>query len=357
MVAAEEIRENVTDWFTSAGTCFLLGAGCSKCAGKPLIQELTEQVMHGPGTDKDLKKQFDNLESRNSRPPTIEDLMNYLVRYHEVLSSIKNVSDHKIMVEDIDGWLQHIKKKIAEGIGIAWEESSHHERFLRRVSTAQSGRMRDIFCLNYDTILEASLDHIRVPYIDGFRGAVRGWFDSKVFDENERAAKFRIFKLHGSVSWVEDGEYVRRRASRDDEPAVVYPSSYKRIQTQYGVYEFLMEHFRKRLRDSVENNRLIVLGYSFNDEHINRAISDAIKTRGNNLTVIAFVRVDKNNMVEQERFFQDLIRDSDQQFNVFLNCDNEKRNVYLGNIVDSDMGHDICCLNFSKFELITDYIS
>lgn len=356
MAAAEEIRENVTDWFTSAGTCFLLGAGCSKCAGKPLIQELTERVLHEAGTDKDLKKQFDNLESRNSRPPTIEDLMNYLVRYHEVLSSIKNAGDHKIKVEAINDWLQHVKKKIAEEIGIDWEESPHHERFLRRLSTPRSGEMRDIFCLNYDTILEASLDHIRVPYIDGFRGAVRGWFDSKVFDENERAAKFRIFKLHGSVSWVEDGEYVRRRVSGDDEPAVVYPSSYKRIQTQYGVYEFLMEHFRNRLRLPVGNNRLIVLGYSFNDEHINRAILDAIKTRGNNLTVIAFVGTDENNIAEQEQYFRDLSKDVDEQFNVFLSCDNEKH-VYLGNIVDPDVGHDICRKNFWKFEQTVAYLS
>ena len=238
MAAAEDIRENVTDWFTSAGTCFLLGAGCSKCAGKPLIRELTEQVLCG--ADKSLKEQFDNLKPGDSRLATIEDLMNYLGQYYEILSSIENTDGHSLKGEDIDGWLQYIKKRIVEKIDATWKTNPHHEQFLRRLCSSESKRPRDIFCLNYDTVLEASLDHIRVPYIDGFRGTVRGWFDASVFDENERVAKFRIFKLHGSVSWVEDGENVRRCASVSGEPVVVYPSGDKRIQTQYGIYELLM---------------------------------------------------------------------------------------------------------------------
>ena len=355
MAAAEDIRENVTDWFTSAGTCFLLGAGCSRCAGKPLIRELTEQVLCG--ADESLKKQFDNLSPGDSRPATIEDLMNYLGQYHEILSSIENTDDHSLKIGDIDDWLQYIKKKIVEKIDDTWKTSPHHEQFLQRLCKSESKRPCDIFCLNYDTVLEASLDHIRVPYIDGFRGTVRGWFDASVFDENERAAKFRIFKLHGSVSWAEDGGYVRRCASVSDEPAVVYPSGDKRVQTRYGIYELLMERFRNRLRDSAANSRLITLGYSFNDDHINRAIFDAIGTRGNNLTVIAFVGEDKDNPSRQGDHFRALIENSDDRFNVFLGRDSKDECIYLGNIVDETMGNDICGLRLWSFERLVDYIA
>ena len=54
-------RETVTQWLTGADTCFLLGAGCSRCAGKPLIDELTKYVMQG--ADNNLSKQFENLKA------------------------------------------------------------------------------------------------------------------------------------------------------------------------------------------------------------------------------------------------------------------------------------------------------
>lgn len=353
MVATEDIREKVTDWFTSAGACFLLGAGCSKCVGKPLIQELTKQVLCK--ADEKLKEQFDNLKLPRNRSRTIEDLMNYLMRYREVLSSIKNVDDHSLKIEDINAWLDYVKDEIVAKVGDDWERSEVHEKFLRRLCATEPKQVRDIFCLNYDTILEASLDHIRQPYIDGFRGTVRGWFDAGVFDESE--AKFKIFKLHGSVSWVYDDGCVRRRTGKDGSPVVVYPSGDKHIQTQYGVYELLMERFRKRLRVPAGNNRLIVLGYSFNDEHINKAISDAIKTHRNNLTVIAFVGRSENNPDGQEQNFRNLIDNSDDRFNVFLGSDSEKTGAYLGNIVERDMGDEICKREFWKFEKLVDYIT
>ena len=40
-----EVREQISQWLTGNDTCFLLGAGCSMCAGKPLIGKLTENVL------------------------------------------------------------------------------------------------------------------------------------------------------------------------------------------------------------------------------------------------------------------------------------------------------------------------
>ena len=283
--------------------------------------------------------------------------MNYLEQYYEILSSIENTDSHNLRIEDIAEWLQYIKKQIVERIDATWKANPDHERFLQRLCGSESKCPRDIFCLNYDTVLEASLDNIRVPYIDGFRGTVRGWFDARVFDESERMAKFRIFKLHGSVSWVEDGDYVRRRTSASGEPVVVYPSGDKRIQTQYGIYELLMERFRKQLRNSAANSRLITLGYSFNDDHINRAIFDAIGTYGNNLTVIAFVGKEKDDPSCQERRFRELSENADQRFNVFLGGGSKDESMYLGNIVDEMMGNDICGLRLWRFEQLVDYIT
>ena len=41
-----DVREKISEWLTGNDTCFLLGAGCSMCAGKPLIGKLTENVLN-----------------------------------------------------------------------------------------------------------------------------------------------------------------------------------------------------------------------------------------------------------------------------------------------------------------------
>jgi len=70
---------------------------------------------------------------------------------------------------------------------------------------------------------------------------------------------------------------------------VIYPCEQKSAEAQYGVYEILLGRFRRRLRERRPNNKLIVIGYSFNDEHINVAIEDSLRAIGSTLTVYAFL--------------------------------------------------------------------
>ena len=81
-----ETKERVLQWLTGSDTCFLIGAGCSRCAGKPLIGELTTKVL--ANVDASIKTEFDGLKGVGTRPPTIEDLINYLVRYQFILQTV-----------------------------------------------------------------------------------------------------------------------------------------------------------------------------------------------------------------------------------------------------------------------------
>ena len=345
-----DTREAVTHWLTGADTCFLLGAGCSKCADKPLIGELTCNVMKG--ADDDLWKQFKNLKSTNSRRATVEDLLTYLIRYRNILNTVSTTDKQSCTAEQIDSWLEYIKKKIVENIADNWSSNRYHKRFLERLRNP--GRVRDIFSLNYDTILEASLDDLRLPYADGFRGANRAWFDGDIFNE-ENTVEYRLFKLHGSVNWTRDADgHIRRGFHWADEPAVVYPAEQKYIQTQYGVYETLMQRFRDRLRSGKMNNCLVVLGYSFNDEHINEAICDSVNERGNNLTVISFVGPEDNADAQNERLRALELR-CDSRFNAFVGDGQKGR--FIGRAVDPDEAGAILEAELWRFENLVDFIA
>jgi len=351
-----ELREQITQWLTDGDTFFLLGAGCSVCAGKPMIGELTKNVLKDG--DPSLCDQFKNLKETGNRPATVEDLINHLVRYRGILNTIKNAGDHDISIEEIDKWLVDIKKKIVSEVADDWMPSDYHKRFLLRVVGQSQRSPRDLFCLNYDTILEASLDELRIPYADGFRGTIRAWFDPDTFDDVGARVSYRLFKLHGSINWTRDrDEYVRRghyANETTDEPIVVYPSEQKYLETRYGVYETLLGRFRTRLRASRVNNCLIVLGYSFNDEHINEAICDAVTARGSNLTVVAFIGPEESLKYQKERL-DSISKRCDSRFNGFIGSGSAGH--FVGQLLDPDAARVVLESELWRFENLVNFIA
>ena len=350
-----ETKERVLQWLTGSDTCFLIGAGCSRCAGKPLIGELTTKVL--AKLDASIKTEFDGLTGTGTRPPTIEDLINYLVRYQSILRTVKDADKHKLKPDWIIEALQAIKKEIVNHIADAWVDSPVHARFLQRVANRWSKAGRDIFTLNYDTVIEATLDKLRYDYVDGFRGTRRAWFDPTLFEEPSACVpNFRIHKLHGSVNWLREGTGHVRRAvvtTADDitDTVVVYPSEQKYLQTQFGVYETLIGRFRSRLRAPNVNNCLVTLGYSFNDEHVNEAIIDAINATASNLTVIAFVGPDSK-AAEQKEQLAAIEARCDNRFNAYVGD-----SFHVGNALDESESKVLLAAQLWKFEGLVDYIA
>lgn len=355
---ASDIREQITEWLTGSDTCFLLGAGCSVCAGKPLIGALTTQVL--TDAEDKLRQQFAGLKPTGDRAATIEDLITYLVRYRDILNTITSGDGHGVTIEEIDKWLTMIKKKIVNAIADDWQPSAYHLRFLQRVQNPRQSLPRDLFSLNYDTVIEASLDELRLPYVDGFRGTNRAWFDPDGFDESgANGPLFRVFKLHGSINWTrDDAGYVRRgrnaNADAKDEPIVVYPSEQKYLQTQYGVYETLIARFRNRLRTSGANNCLVVLGYSFNDEHINEAICDAVTARNSNLTVVSFVGQETDRAKQIARL-NAIGGRCDNRFNAFIGGGDSGH--FVGHALDEDGAKAVIKAELWRFENLVTLIA
>lgn len=350
-----EVRERVLEWLTGTETCFLIGAGCSVCAGKPLIGKLTENVI--AKVDASIATEFAGLKGAGTRASTVEDLINYLVRYQSILLTVQDATTHHLQPTWIDTSLEAIKKEIVAEIADTWVASAVHGRFLQRIGGTWSHTARDIFTLNYDTVIEATLDHLRCRYVDGFRGSRRGWFDASVFDEGPAGVSyFRVYKLHGSINWLrEETGHVRRAvvssAADVTDPVVVYPSEQKYLQTQFGVYETLIGRFRSRLRSASVNNCLVTLGYSFNDEHINEAIVDAVVALGSNLTVIAFIGSDANASGQKLRL-EALAARCDKRFNAFVGND-----FYVGDALDNTAATALLNEGLWKFEALVDYVA
>ena len=139
-----------------------------------------------------------------------------------------------------------------------------------------------------------------------------------------------IYKLHGSISWQksEDGaNNAYGLVERQFDPkqlknaniaknCIIYPLQYKKKNSLDLPYSELFRQFIENMHrpDSV----LVVLGYSFLDDHINDLILNALLKPDFNLVVFSFLSKDELN--DNHAFLKKLIirSESDPRISIFM---------------------------------------
>lgn len=91
----------IVEWLSDANSCFLLGAGCSAVAGKPLMDVLTKQVLME--LSEPASSLFAKLEGANGRKATVEDLLNQLLQIRRLLSTRKEKKEGDWDLASADG--------------------------------------------------------------------------------------------------------------------------------------------------------------------------------------------------------------------------------------------------------------
>ncbi|WP_138420415.1 SIR2 family protein [Aquibacillus sediminis] len=158
----------------------------------------------------------------------------------------------------------------------------------------------NVFTTNYDLLIERTFESISAHYINGFTGVVNRLFDPSVFrlryvdDENRYREKWdpvsrfaRLYKLHGSINWFFNGEYISEHIGNETEfnggETVIYPTINKHNQSLQTPYSELFRELSINLQKP--NTTMIILGYGFPDEHINQLIQQALSNETFNLII------------------------------------------------------------------------
>jgi hypothetical protein len=155
----------------------------------------------------------------------------------------------------------------------------------------------NIFTTNYDLYNEIALDKLGIHYVNGFSGGIKKYFNPTIFNyalaEKMELSQSKwsvidnfvyLYKIHGSLNWVqadEDSKLFRVREIQEtsyvklekQEVIMIHPTPLKQNASMGSPYSDLFREFQKKLMQN--NNVLITLGYSFNDEHINNLIYQA----------------------------------------------------------------------------------
>jgi hypothetical protein len=183
-----------------------------------------------------------------------------------------------------------------------------HELFINKIISRKDTLNRPkIFTPNYDLAFENACEKIGVSYNNGFRGVHMRKFDPDTFqnetyikqDSSQKGKRIstylNIYKLHGSISWqyaenINDLYNVKEVQISDSskkkdigfESLMIYPIQTKKSYSLDLPYSELFRNFSKSLTET--QNTLVIIGYSFLDEHINDIIRTGLYNP--NLTLV-----------------------------------------------------------------------
>lgn len=267
---------------------FLLGAGCPmsvKAAdGSPLILDIegmtkaiVAAVLEKQEFNGHLTVALKHFEDDERPSPTIEDLLTHLRSLRAVAGkgAVRGLSAQAI--DELD-------RELCENIHLSTNKQlsktgTPYHGLAKWADGKRRGFAVEVFTTNYDLLLEQALEDQRVPYFDGFAGGRKPFFDLRAMEEDEIPDRWvRLWKLHGSVNWFQDGMNGVCRGpadSKGSEQRVIHPSHLKYQQSRRLPYLAMMDKLRSFFRK--EAAILILCGYSFRDEHINEIIVQGLR--------------------------------------------------------------------------------
>jgi hypothetical protein len=130
-----------------------------------------------------------------------------------------------------------------------------------------------------------------------------------------------LYKIHGSINWVnKNGTIIEKSINNiKDETVMIYPTPLKDRSTLMTPYSDLMRNMQQSLMKN--NSILIILGYSFSDEHINRIILNMLAVPSFRLVILGDGEsINKLSRINDSRIW---IINSESKIHYFSNFVNE----------------------------------
>ena len=291
----DRLVAKVTEQIKGRNAGFLLGAGASflKGSGYPLAPELWPAI----------KSQMNSDDQRQIEAQIAQGC-----------STLEQALDAIDQGRGEDCELRHrVTNAIAKTFSGRKPPLEYHKEFIKRLANRSEHRI-PVFTLNYDPLLEVAADQEEVGLIDGFCGTIECYFQPSCFNDFRGMIELRrshsvpvpsrglinLYKLHGSFGWYVD-EHSKIKRTRPDIPCpngwrhlMIPPQNRKGADTGCTPYASLWSELRAHLSNDSTRllNRLVCVGYSFGDGHVNAAISPALARSHFTLIILAKVLTD-----------------------------------------------------------------
>lgn len=307
----EQIKTKISELFNMKNVYFLLGSGTSNGA-IPVMKDLFAKVKTNVAKlDKDVSKIFDNIKLKGEND--FEELLGIL--YSQRIFLENQSSPIKKEIENCNKLISEIEETIFNEINIDIQAFPKildiYKKFYQKISLRNKDLSRiNVFTTNNDLFTETALDSININYINGFIGGLNKFFNPAFFnysfskrmdtsiDKYEPVENMvYLYKLHGSINWIEDNSNknsffdISEVVSKSEikysigNNTLIYPTPTKQDKSLGSPYTELFREFQKKLLE--QHSVLFIIGYGFNDAHVNNIIHQALATNSS-ISVVIF---------------------------------------------------------------------
>jgi hypothetical protein len=288
----------------------LLGAGFSKPAGIPTINQMTDDFLKNP--QKALKDNEKNKLTELLLPIIalkvihLENVTKMLFGRSDLeymLTLLRELEDEqdlnhfesrypdlkKLFHTETDSFSEKktlvgaYRKLLQSYVRNACENISSIE-YLYPLTGLIETEPLSIFTLNYDGIIENFCEQEHIKYQDGFNPQ----WNHDIFDKE--TAKINLYKLHGSLYWVrtKNGNVIKVPVQGldlfsmkyiDGSPIsemMLYPELQK--DKEFEVYTWLHRRFKDELN---KTDLCIIIGYIFRDREVKTSILESLHSNPN----------------------------------------------------------------------------
>ncbi len=297
---------------------FLLGAGCSSDADVPMSSTMISNIEEYLKVEKKWKDyselyyyvkhtiEYGNKISGNFKDFNIESLLMVLHALSEHRKSLLypfttgyNSDLMQYAGKDfvlINHFIEVIEEELPKWVTIgSYSKASYYKGF-ERFQNEFNHAVR-IFSLNYDLCIEENIKKLETGFLND-----EPW-DGNRFSkiEGEEETPIYLYKLHGSIDWERKNNILRRSKQQGIKPDIIFGTDVK-LQA-IDPYLFYLYEFRKY---ALNAKVLIIIGYSFNDSHINKLITQALETDSDkkiiNITLCPDIYSEKENVLKKLEF-------------------------------------------------------
>ena len=294
---------------------FLFGAGTSSGA----IDTMNELYKHLEFSkdEKNEEKEFKSIVAKEGK--NLEKILTvmYSARnyYNGIHDDDKNAEDDITHYKDLyDRLIKKIEGHIFDSINVDFATKEcpkilgYYTTFYQKLAMRNKDLSRiRVFTTNNDLFNETALDSLNIHYINGFSGGLRRFFNPALFnytwskrmdtsiDKYEPIENLvYLYKIHGSINWREStplpGNYfgIEEFPSSDltsDNACLIYPTPTKQDKSLGAPYVDLFREFQNKLLEP--HSVLFIIGYGFNDGHVNDIIYRALATNST-INVVIF---------------------------------------------------------------------
>lgn len=326
----ELIKTKLREFFNLKNVNFLFGAGTSNGA----IDTMSELYKHLEFSkeEKNEEKEFKSIVAKEG-----ENLENILKVMYSARNYYNGIHDDDKKAEDdithykelYDRLIKKIEGHIFDSINVdfATKECSkilgYYTTFYQKLAMRNKDLSRiRVFTTNNDLFNETALDSLNIHYINGFSGGLRRFFNPALFnytwskrmdtsiDKYEPIENLvYLYKIHGSINWREStplpGNYfeIEEFLSSDltsDKACLIYPTPTKQDKSLGAPYVDLFREFQNKLLEP--HSVLFIIGYGFNDRHVNDIIYRALATNST-INIVIFSSKPKDEDREKKPIF------------------------------------------------------